>query len=287
MLHIVQVPLSMSYQEWVALPDHPRQRNTEMHARRARRSHLKKDDPVHQDVLALQGPDGVLYKLDGHTRTFLWESGHLKKPKTLRVNLRIADSLQSFMDAYYKVDTGGAGKSSAQNLYGMCQERGLQFQSTKLRNGYFTSALDVAWGSRTRQMENATFAHKLDDWKEELLLADSCGIRNKDKNGVVAAMLLSFRRYGDVVKPFWEGYIQDRGMKFGKEKDAVEAAAEAVRNSEVLGSQSLLDLVERLLSCVVAWKEGRIFKLPARPTKIAGFRSKAEAAKVRRLQQDA
>lgn len=69
--HTLRMPLGI----WFAMPDNPRQRDTENRARAASRKHLQSPHPTHRNVSAAQLPDGRLVKLDGHTRNHV--CGHL------------------------------------------------------------------------------------------------------------------------------------------------------------------------------------------------------------------
>ena len=65
--------IEMSIEEWIKVKDCPTQRNTEIHAKSARKKNLKESSITHSQVSAAQvKTKGNMYKLDGHTRAYLW-----------------------------------------------------------------------------------------------------------------------------------------------------------------------------------------------------------------------
>ena len=71
----------MGVRQWVNVPDNPRQRDTVRHANKAKRKHLKEADEAHGIVFAAMLDGEITWKLDGHTRAYLWDTGELELPK--------------------------------------------------------------------------------------------------------------------------------------------------------------------------------------------------------------
>ena len=77
--------ITMKIEEWIHVPDNPVQRNTEEHARRAR--HLFNPSPTHAVAAMAELPDGQRFKLDGHTRAYLWARGDVAPPPVMYIDL--------------------------------------------------------------------------------------------------------------------------------------------------------------------------------------------------------
>lgn len=80
----------MPYDQWESIPghpDHPGRGGTLTHLSKIA-EHLKTGDESLRHVAAGRvGPNGPLFKLDGHTRTLGWESGVAPKPTHLEVSI--------------------------------------------------------------------------------------------------------------------------------------------------------------------------------------------------------
>lgn len=259
---------SLPYASWLACPDHPRQRNTEKHARAAARKHLKESTPVHHLVKAVRVKGGSMYKLDGHTRTFLWETGGLDKPDMLQVNLLECDTLEEFLDAYYMEDAAAAAKTNSDTMLGVANAMGLHLTSGPLKDGNYKTALCMAIGCSTVDLDHAGLADALKDWEPELRMFDSLNFAaNTINGGVKAAILLTLRRYGGVrkhgycIQDFWLGVRNKQGHRDGKEMDGVQAAYEILLQTRAKGAkanwQAWTEIVGQLLTCAKAYMEGR------------------------------
>lgn len=292
--HYIDLPVIMPFAEWVDMPDHPLQRDTARHARKTKRSIHTKDHPDHRRVVASRiGPAGRLHKVDGHTRTFHWLTGHLTAPVTVVVTIYEASDEEDFNDHYYVFDNPTTIKSAADDLHGVFNHLGMDLQTPRIRNGGVASALAEAWGIPSRSLRGLPTNETLqmvNAWKDEILLADSLydpaanpprGLKAQHNNATVAAMLLTFRRYGAEVIPFWSDVTADVGIKSGREMCPVEAANRIMR-LQYQGGGGITEPTERLLSAVLAWRKGRSYKsLPGR-TDINVFRKAAERAKQHR-----
>jgi len=282
----------MCFEDWVALPNHPRQRPTDKHAKQTAKSIHAEDYGTHRKVCAVRiGPTGTLYKADGHTRTYHWTQGSLTPPETVQCDIYEAEDEEDFDQLYYSFDSTKSTKSASDDLFGMFNDLGLEFKTPRLRAGGVKTALNEAWGGP--HDTKATFK-LIQEWRDELLLTDALyddgadpprGLKSKGHpNALVAAMLLSFRRYGAEVSPFWSDVTADVGGKNGRVMDCVEAANRLLREKKNSGGggAAAKELMERLLSTVVQWRKGGEYTHLPKATSSSSFRQAAEKAKARR-----
>ena len=99
------VTASLAVEDWIALPDHPHHRNTVRHASAAHLGQAKRATGALASLLAHVVAacwEGAYYKVDGHTRSYLWERGELPRPDGLHVTIyRVASRAE--LDALYEV----------------------------------------------------------------------------------------------------------------------------------------------------------------------------------------
>ena len=96
------IPRTMLPEEWFTVPDCPIQRDTKRHADKASKSHLKQQSSAQWIVHMATLPDGRCFKVDGHTRSLLWEEGRLPVPEFLHVMVHPCQSLPEFRNSQGK-----------------------------------------------------------------------------------------------------------------------------------------------------------------------------------------
>jgi hypothetical protein len=220
----------MSPKEWEKIRGNPRQRNTLDHAKRA--GHILSLDPIHARVHAAQLPDGKLFKLDGHTRSYVWEKGLVESPEILYVDIWYAPDMDAVRDLYTKFDSQKAVETTTDQVFGGARDLGLKFESELLRSHRYLAAirhLDVMKTGKRGYQNKTEIYDLLKDWSRELQILDRCApSRNKFSGGIVAAALLTFRLYGLDAFEFWDKYQHDRGIKTTEYVDPVQALHEKV-----------------------------------------------------------
>lgn len=219
--------VKMSPAQWAAVAPNPRQRNTEDHARRAK--HLREPHPAHAFVNAAQLPDGQFVKLDGHTRSHIWQTGDVEAPPVLTVGVWHCNSVEEAKDLYTTFDSRAATESTNDQLFGAKRDNRVEFQSELLGSVKFTNAMrsasDALFGSSKGGI--STPYTLLEYWLPELKLLDSVApSRTKFTTGVTAAALVTLRRYGPEIADFWQAFASNAGTKLGDEMDAVQAFTE-------------------------------------------------------------
>jgi hypothetical protein len=258
----------MSIEEFASIPDNPRQRDTEKHARKATRRHLKKLSPVHSCV-SVAAINGVpVCKLDGHTRCLLWQLGKLERPASnLIVSVFAVSSLKEAAELYSHFDNTDAAEGSSDKLSGACREAGLELTSNLFSGHTFNTSLKFAYtlsgGTQLSEYELvpkwATVIKTIDDWQLD---------RNPFKgSGILSLMLVAVasRSYQEgMLEDFFNRYAKDMGEKSGVLRDGVQALREHMvyrrLNNLMTGYQNTFDMMSKGYSCLKAWSENLMIK---------------------------
>lgn len=253
----VPTQVEMSVADWLEVPDCPIQRNTEVHANKARNRHLKTSSPTHCRVAAAMLPDGNTYKLDGHTRAFLWDEGALSPPSHVIVDFYDVEDIEDVKDLYRNFDNQYAVENGADRLYGAYRVNGIDPQSTLLRKGATLSSLK----SLCRK-QSFDICNEVKKFRNTLNIIDRCGFTPKPfPEGVLTAMIITVTRYGEEALPFWKRYFNDEGIKEGKSRDGVQALSELLADfkSKRNGFRriSAVDLCGKALSAYHLFQRGK------------------------------
>lgn len=269
----------MTVPQWIMVPEHPRQRDTVRHAQKAEKKWLSASDPIQSKVEAVRvGPLGLLFKLEGHTRAWLWQQEKLAKPDMLLVSIYECDTEAEFMAAYNKVGTLGEGKSISDEVSGGRKQHGLDLTCALLRKNQFGTSLK--WVEGICDYNTVVDIPELvGKWQVQIKMIDVLNPPSTRFNcTILSAMLLSLRKYGVALFPFWQGVIANGGMQNGKKMDAVRAACKIVEGTH--GKHHLLNkmdlTVSRLLVCARYFMKDPMreheFIKPMSATQLAAFR---------------
>jgi hypothetical protein len=256
----------MSVDDFISVPDNPRQRDTEAHARKALRSHLRKSSPTHVNVSAAAIGGTVICKLDGHTRSLLWSTGKLSRPKSLMVTVYEVNSLEEAKELYTHFDNSSAAESSSDKLSGACREHGVTLRSGLFRKHDFNTALKFAHSLRATS-SNRTEYELICDWACVLEIADSWMLpKNAFKGtGVVCLLLVAIasERFSlDKIESFAKKYAADEGRKEGARMDGVQALSSHITRrrleNQMTGYENIYDMTSRGYSCLAAWCQNQM-----------------------------
>ena len=259
--------VTMPWQAWAKLPNHPRQRDVEQHAKASHWDKLKSPPPVLAGVLRRVTAaefEGRWYKVDGHTRTYLWERGDLEPPETVEIVLYRPTTRQELNDLYAAFDAASAAQSQHDKVWGAIQEAGLELQSARLKRGFLTTALQVALhgfdlgkGLPTKRGFDEYEAISL--FARELKALD--GVDPKWEaftSGVIAAGLI-----GLTIDPaqtdFWSLLARQQGsMQLGK-RDPIEGVLELIRETRQRKEFSYDDHAQLCARVLNGWSSFRNF----------------------------
>lgn len=260
--------VEMSVAAWIALPEHPRRRDTERQARKehwdAARSAV---GPAFETLRWATAGElhGELCKVNGHTRALLWERGQLRQPTSVIVKVFRCVSRAELNALYATYDTQLAAETLYDRVTGAYRECGLTLTSQRLRAGTIVDALSIA----TRGIARSTERNREDEFDvyaavanfaRELVMLDSVNPQTEYfPTGIVAGALLSLAEHPQSLK-FFEHLSDRKGSKRAGDPDPVEAVLDELlrlkrrKSARVRSEQE--DLCARTLAAVSAWLEG-------------------------------
>jgi len=258
--------VEMDTNEFITIKDNPRQRDTARHAKAAKRKHLSAYSPTHRCVAVATIGGVPVCKEDGHTRSFLWESGDLEKPDTVLVTCYPVHSMDEAAELYTHFDSQSAVEGSGDRMFGAARECNISLSSCLLNKFDFVTALRVAHFFRTSIGRTAESEYSLmRKWAKCILIVDSWNLsKNRFKgSGLLAFALIAVasRDYSDgICESFFKTFDSDSGKKDGKKRDGVQALSEHMvdrrLNNQMTGAENILGQIEKAYSCLKAWSEG-------------------------------
>lgn len=272
--------IEMSVSDWDDVPDNPRQRDTETRAENANRKHLSSYFKTHDYVFAATMSGEIRWKLDGHTRSYLWKAGRLDPPPSGKVQVMLIEvsDKQEAMDIYDALDSGRAVKSMSDRVFGSTREHKFRLKSPLLRRCKFGTQLQLADTGKC----NGDPPSLTKNWKNELLAIDSLDLPKKHPT-LISSMLLSVRRDGLAhAGEFWKAVYQDRGTKDQRGSDGIEALCRhmdvRVAQGRTAGYENVEDILAVAWYAYEVWNDGKRVKRLGRAKigdLISSFKKKA------------
>jgi len=256
----------MATTKFMKIRDNPIQRDTELHAKKAKKRHLKTYHERHR-VVAIAKLGGDTYLLDGHTRIFLWKSGDLKMPETVIVDVYKVDSMKEMLKLYECFDNSFAAETKAEQIIGAINYLGFKnYSPNQVRNLAWmqaTRCIDVAL---KRYNPNTRVIEKLTPYKKEIgiLLNQNWDVNYKQvrpgiPSCVVAAFLILIKLYNTDSLGFWDGYYSGKGRTLRSGMDGSQAAAnwikKARKNKELMGIENTPCGIMAILNAYVFYRK--------------------------------
>jgi hypothetical protein len=269
--------LQMSPAQWAAVPDNPRQRNTEQHLARAK--HLLTHSDAHAHVFMAITRNGQHVKLDGHTRSLLWDRTPELAPKTIYVTCLYVADLDEAAQLYTHFDNQAATENAKDRIFGAFRTTGYMPDSALFREGRATNALQIAesivrTGTFTnitsRSISGVSIYEILPLWLAEIKLLDSIKPDSHKFPAVIlaAALLTLRRRPNDHAKTleFWSLYDADKGVKLEHDYDGIEALTRLVTKAKAESNLTRnWRLLGRAISAYETWRTRRTYKSNSAP----------------------
>jgi len=273
----------MTISQFINVESRPRQRNTEIHARKAALAHLSRTSPTQMQVSVAQLPGGRLVKLDGHTRSYLWNTGELKPfSNLLDVTVYAVKNMAEVMELYEHFDAASQSKTCADQISGKLRELNWDPSTTFFQNCKFNQVLFTAWdtiynhGKKAKWLKGDMLKEEryrlIEEFLPELKRIDghlnvSYSSRGKINTGVVAAMIVTLRavmrkKVGspELYVEFWDNYLKGNGIKAGREKNAVQAYSDYVEEKSSRGDgRSTSDICEKGLGYFSGFCENKAY----------------------------
>lgn len=275
--------LEMSVDRWIEVKDNPIQRDTERHAAKAK--HLLTPLPTHRFVFAGRLPNGDLVKMDGHTRALLWQRGQVPSPATVTVGIVPIASLEEAESLYKTFDSQNALETMRDKVSGAFNRLTFEPQSGLLQHGSLTYALRTAYtilkgysststgGKNLEELRKTDIYTMINEFSPEIFTLDGFGLRQGSiQSGIVAAFLISTRKYGHKITDFWRAVFADAGTKSAGKMDAVQALNELIMQRRgQAGGQVAFDLCCRALMAVEKWLADELLSAIPRPLDTTGY----------------
>lgn len=294
MAHVKKMMVS----DWIAVEDNPIQRDTERHAAKAK--HLKVFHPTHSVVSAAELPSGKLIKLDGHTRALMWRRKEIPAPTQVTVVCYQVKDKAEAESLYKDFDSRAALETTADKVSGAYNKHNFDPQSDLLLSGNIVSGLRMAYGvliggtvktftaggagergekSKDRRSEKQLETIRADEyflineWSYELHMLDGFKLaRGQITSGIIGAFLVSARKYGHKVTPFWTGVFGNGGSRTGGQMDGVQAVHELILSSKgKSGRMHTADMAARSLNALEKWLKEEWLTSSPRPIDTAGY----------------
>ena len=262
--YTVEMPVS----EWIAMTDHPRQRDTERHSRK---SHWKlarrAQGPVAETLRWVIAADftGTLYKVDGHTRAYLWDNKLLPVPKTVFATIYRCQTISDVNEVYGVFDTQIASETLYDQVTGAFREQGLTIKSKRLRAGTIVDALSIARRAQAGGKEDFDLYEAVAYFAQELRLLDSVDPQpDQFHTGVVSAALLALALTPKTLDFFARlATMKVPAATVPKKKDVLDPLERVLWNIAKIKKDKTgwkpdiqMDLCTATLAAIDAWRKG-------------------------------
>ena len=263
------------------IPDNPIQRDTRRHATTYSRpgGHLENYHPTHLRVAIAEtaGKNPKRWKLDGHSRAYLWEEKLLDIPKgqKLFVDVYKVKDINEAMDYYLCFDADGSHETSfdkttgAMKFHGFVPNHPSMFRETGLITAVKFMVFERKWG----QAKHLTHVQLLKPWIRTMTQLDSIERfynATRFPSIVMAAALMSVRRDGNVALEFWSMFHDGAGTKSAKSMNGVNKAEDVLmefKNPLQIGKRDYRrgrrynEFTNKFLFCYDHWHESKRFPL--------------------------
>lgn len=271
---------------WMRIRDNPRQRDVKARVAKGRASHLMKFDESHRKVTIGSLPDGRQFKVDGHTRCFVWQSGMAVPPQSVIVETWLCNDIEAVQSLYDKCDNNVASETGSDRVTGASRSLDMTFESSMLHWGEVSTAVRILWQflekrkiKRGEKDQVITKAVRL--FSNELAALDKCSpTRKKFPQCVVAAALLSLRADRDDAEHFWTNYAKGLGEKSGGLRDAVAVFEDRLPAILKKGNGTKeMETMREAVAAIQAYKAGKVYTNSRGYTSIDSIKLRAYAAK--------
>lgn len=262
--------VEMTVDAWITLAPHPHQRNTVRHSRAVHLKQAKRANGAVADHLAHVVAacwEGNYYKVDGHTRGYLWEKGELPRPDRLHATIYRVASRTELEALYETFDAPAAAKTRYDQIYAAYRECGFQPQSNRLRHGFLNDALNIALRGAVRSQQErgrpeVNLYRAVAVFKPELELLDGLDPQPQPfYSGVVAAALIGLALFpADRVLEFFEKLKRGEGNRKEGRSDPVDAVLTVINQMSLertrIRAARQVELCARTLRGLLTWLAG-------------------------------
>lgn len=250
--------IQLTIDEWILVADCPVQRDTQRHAEKSIKKHLKNRSRT-QSLVSAALLNNQLIKLDGHTRSFCWQNNWLKRPESNLVDVSVypCKVIDEVINLYYEFDGQSQGKDCKDKTDSAFKECQFTPSSGLIKDGSLTYALQMATGKFSN---NFNLRIHSAEWLSVLKLIDKANFtRSRFPAAIFAACLITVRVFGEIAMIFWRSYYQDAGEKKNGACDGVQALSELLlkrKAQDMVGGRNCAkNILGCSLYCFECWKK--------------------------------
>lgn len=268
----------ITLKEYLEINDNPKQRNTLLRAKSAKKNHLAEWHPVHSFISASRFK-GQLYLNDGHTRRELIRQGHFE-PEDLPSKFHLAiiecDLYEEICNNYDCYDTKSAVESASDSNYSLFKHLGHEFESERFSKPTDLGAIQSLACNNCKTREDWVRA-----WFDEVVALDRFhipagtpkGVEKTLFAGAIAAIVMLINRgYSEEVKQFAIDVRADNGIKKGSSRDGVQLFVEWILTTpeKTSGYEGYKRVAQKFIVCFDLWLKGhRKSTIPAFTKKLS------------------
>ncbi|WP_287110904.1 hypothetical protein [Methylobacillus sp.] len=252
--------------DFLEIENCPVQRDTERNlARGLEQGRFKNLHVTHLNIHLGEFPDGKRMVLDGHTRQYGWGSGLMKRPDMVLATIYPVQNVEEAKDLYYTFNHKACSETNVDIAFGLAREIGIDFKSAVMRRGSYVSAMQAATSEAYANNRPAM----TEKFREPLIFLDTLNpIASRGFSaGVMAAVLVTYAKYPDIAKSFWESYVSDsHGGNSGTQADGVHAlwarVAQRRADNALGGGSNVKRVMEESLHAFEKYRNGSLFNMP-------------------------
>jgi hypothetical protein len=251
--------VTMTPAEWAAVPDNPRQRDTEKRAKNAK--HLHQLHSTHTLVHMAEWNGGSC-KLEGHTRAKIWHDMPEIAPDSVDVRVYVVDSEEDAKNLYEHFNSKEESQTTTDRLFGAMRESGIYPKSVFVSGCRFTNAVRTAHTYACRPSNpsggrKAPVHEGVKFFRDEIIAMDRLEWPQGKAVGCAACcFLLARMKHGPTVEEFFLRYMKDGGIKNGRMRDCVQIFSDAVAQLSAKSGGGFTHFHEAVcigLACVDRW----------------------------------
>ena len=274
-------PITMTVRHFIKnIPDNPIQRNTIRHATTYSRpgGHLESYHPTHLRVAIAETKDKKYrWKLDGHSRAYLWENQLLDIPDDVKlfVDVYTVKDKAEAMEYYLCFDADGSHETNFDKTSGALKFHGFNpvHPSMFKETGMMSAIKFMVFERKWNQAKHMTHVQLLKPWMRTLKQLDSI---EKFYNAVrfpsvvMATAMMTTRRDGIEALEFWQMFHDGQGTRSRKSMNGVMKAEDVLQEfknplitkvKDYRKGRRYNEYTNKFLFCYDQWHDGKRFPL--------------------------
>lgn len=212
--------VAMDVNEFLNIQSNPIQRDTKIHAQKALKFHLSSAS-ITQEKVAIARNGKSQWKLDGHTRAYLWEKGLLEAPNTVSCDIYPVENVGEAIQLYKEFDNTDAAETIADKTTGALNYMGItNYNKFFSRNTGLVSAIQNINLALKKYEPRQDIVQMLLPWKKELQMLINQHWTSNTSQGlpgvpscIISCFLVTTRMYKNDSLGFWDGYYYGIGSE--------------------------------------------------------------------------